>query len=224
MALRETAGVGAIALLEPRRAGPAQSGKVGDAVHAVEVQLAGIHAQRRGRCCGVCDRLFQLIRGDASGGEFRPDVGISLSAPVQLVERRQRSLGARHVMVYKLAEKGVAGRLLSGVRGLVVIDKRACPGPELGADDGAKGRVELDRFAHLHRRVRLAGSRRPAAADSALGCARLVAEPIDRGILAGCSGALRTLNQGCAAAVAGAHRRDHSQHLLELRLRYGCAA
>ena len=224
MALSETAGVGAVALLEPRRGDPGQSCKVGNSVHAVEVELAGVDAQRRGRCCGVCNRLLQLIRRDAGRREFSPDLGISLDAPVQLVECRQRGLGARHVMVDELAEKGVAGRLLRGVRTLVVVDKRARTGSELRTDHGAQVRVELYGAAHLHRRGCLARRRHPAAADRALGCACLVAEPVDRGVVAGRSSALRTLNQRRAAAVAGAHRRDNSQHLLELRLRGGCIA
>ena len=119
-------------------------------------------------------------------------------------------------MIDKLAEKGVPGGLLREIRALVVVDKRARPGTEREADDRSQGRAEFDRFAHLHRRVDLARSRRPAAADSALGCARLVAESVDRGVLAGHSSALRTVDQRCAAAVAGAHRRQYPQYLLEL--------
>ena len=42
VALGETAGIGAVALLEPQRADPGQSCKVTDPVDAVEVELAGI--------------------------------------------------------------------------------------------------------------------------------------------------------------------------------------
>lgn len=119
-------------------------------------------------------------------------------------------------MVDELAEKGVAGGLLRRIRRLVVVDERARPAPQLGTDDGAQRCVELNRFAHLLRRVRLARSRRPAAADSALGLARLVAETVTRQVLAGRSSGRRVLAGRRAAAVLGADRRNAHQHLLEL--------
>src|SRR5580693_10579204 len=119
-------------------------------------------------------------------------------------------------MVDELAEKGVAGGLLRRIRDLVVVDERARPGPQLGTDDGTQRCIELDRFAHLRRRVCLARSRRPATADRALGLARLIAETIARQVLACRNSGRRILAERRAAAVLGADRHDAEQHLLEL--------
>lgn len=118
-------------------------------------------------------------------------------------------------MIDKLAEKRVAGGLLPRVRGFVVVDKGARPGPQLGTDDSAQFGVEFDRSAQLARRLRPAGSRRPATADGAICSAGFVAEAMV-GRSDHCAGSRRILNERRIAAMTGSDGCDTQQDLLEL--------
>ena len=179
LAHREAPGVGAVLLLEPWRADPGQCREIGDAIDAVEVELAGVGAERRAGHRGIGNRLTQQVGGDAGGGKRRPHRGVALRRLIERAERRQRGRRPGHVVVDELAQKGVAGGLRA-IGTLVVVDKRAGAGAERRPDDRPQGRGILDRVAQMVGRMGFAGRRFAAAGHGAIGPAALIAEAVDR--------------------------------------------